>query len=430
MKKVLIVTYYWVPSGGSGVQRWVKFTKYLRDFGWEPIIYTPENPEYPSFDESFYSDIPKDVQVIKKPIWEPYNLYRSITKRKNQPIAAGFISEDKKPGWKDKLSVWIRGNFLIPDPRVFWVRPSVQFLSDFIQQHPIDAIITTGPPHSMHLIGKGLNKNFPTIPWIADFRDPWTSIFFYKDLKVNPISDAIQHALERKVIRSADTVLVVSNGMKNEFVQHRPKRIEVISNGFDTADVQGKALKLDSKFSISHVGQITPKQNPEVLWKVLGELCTENTAFRSDLCIQLVGKVNYSVFESIEQNGLSDNLLKVPYLPHNEAIERQQTSQVLLLALVNEEGNKCILTGKLFEYLAANRPIIGFGPSDGDAAVILNNTKAGVMIDFDDETATKNLILEYYSSYKTENLSVQSNSVNQYSRKNLTAQLVDVMNSL
>ena len=160
MKKVLIITYYWIPSGGAGVQRWIKFTKYLRDFGYEPIIYTPENPEFPSTDSSFDKDIPKDIQIIKTPIWEPYNVYRNLTGKKNQAINAGFISENKKQGWKDKLSIWIRGNFLIPDPRRFWINPSVRFLTTYLQENPVDAIITTGPPHSMHLIGMGLKKTF------------------------------------------------------------------------------------------------------------------------------------------------------------------------------------------------------------------------------------------------------------------------------
>ncbi|MEI8085377.1 MAG: glycosyltransferase [Paludibacter sp.] len=430
MKKVLIITYYWIPSGGSGVQRWVKFVKYLREFGWEPIIYTPENPEFPSLDHSFESDIPTDITVLKTPIWEPYNVYRKLTHKENEPIKAGFISENKKHGWKDKLSVWIRGNFLIPDPRRFWIRPSVKFLTSYLNENPVDAIITTGPPHSMHFIGLGLKKNFPNLPWIADFRDPWTNIFFYKDLKIGWLADKIHHRLERKIIQSTDCLLVVSQGMKDEFEVLLPKRLEIISNGYDDTDFQIEKTELDKKFSISHIGLLTPKQNPYILWKVLSEICYDNEEFRSNLEIQLVGNVDFSVLQSLSQFGLEKQLNKIAYLPHNEAIVKQQASQILLLLLMNEPGNKCILTGKLFEYLAAKRPVMAFGPTDGDAASVLYNANAGEMIDFEDEKTTRNLILNYYSQFKDNKLYLNSKSVERFTRKSLTSELAMLLNNL
>lgn len=430
MKKVLIVTYYWIPSGGSGVQRWVKFVKYLREYGWEPIIYTPSNPEFPSIDHSFEGDIPNDITVIKTPIWEPYNVYRKLTHKVNEPIKAGFISENKKHGWKDKLSVWIRGNFLIPDPRRFWIKPSVKYLTNYLNENPVDAIITTGPPHSMHFIGLGLKKSFPNVPWIADFRDPWTNIFFYKDLKIGWLADKIHHRLERKIIQSTDCLLVVSKGMRDEFKVLKPKRLEIISNGYDDADIQSKNIILDKKFSISHIGLLTPKQNPYVLWKVLSEICFDDAAFRSDLEIQLVGNVDFSAIELIKKFGLEKEMTKIAYLPHNEAIAKQQSSQILLLLLMNEPGNKCILTGKLFEYLAAKRPVLAFGPTDGDAAAVLKDSNAGVMIDFEDEKTTRKVILEYYTFFKDKKLYLNSTSVDRFTRKSLTSELVMLLNQL
>ncbi len=430
MKKVLIITYYWIPSGGAGVQRWVKFTKYLREFGWEPIIYTPENPEYPSIDNSFEKDIPSDIQVIKTPIWEPYNFYRNLTGKKNEPINAGFISENKKQGWKDKLSIWIRGNFLIPDPRRFWIKPSVQFLTDYLKKNPVAAIITTGPPHSMHMIGLGLKKNFPNIPFFADFRDPWTNIDFYKDLNLTGISNKIHHRLERKVIQNADCVLVVSQGMKNEYDLLKPKRIKVISNGFDESDAQITNIKLDNKFSISHIGTLNAARNPKTVWKVLSEICNENFAFKTDLQIQLVGKVDFSVLEEIKALKLQENFLKIDYLSHSEAISKQQSSQVLLL-LINQSANaKGILTGKFYEYLAAKRPILGVGPTDGDAALVLRETGSGKMVDFMDELNTKKIILEYYNRFKSNTLFIEPASVDRFSRRSLTAELAQLLDSL
>lgn len=427
MKKVLIITYYWIPSGGAGVQRWVKFAKYLRQYGWEPIIYTPKNPEYPSIDHSFEKDIPADITVLKTPIWEPYNVYRNLTGKKNQAINAGFISENKKQSWKDKLSIWIRGNFLIPDPRRFWIKPSVRFLSDYLKENPVDAIITTGPPHSMHLIGMGLKKNFPSLPWVADFRDPWTNIDFYKDLNLTWLADKIHHKLEREVIQNADTVLVVSRGMEEEFAPMKPKKLQVITNGYDESDVQVGTLTLDGRFSISHIGTLNAARNPRIVWKVLSEICAENIDFKKDLQIQLVGKVDFSVMEDIQSYGLQEQLLKIDYLSHSEAIAKQNSSQVLML-LINQSGNaKGILTGKFFEYLAAKRPILAVGPTDGDAAVVLNETGAGVIVDFADEQATKTAIQNYYNQYKKGTLSVQSESVERFSRRSLTGELAGLL---
>ena len=430
MKKVLIITYYWIPSGGAGVQRWVKFTKYLREFGWEPIIFTPSNPEFPSIDHSFEKDIPLDIKVLKTPIWEPYNIYRKFASKKGEAINAGFISENKKQGWKEKLSISIRGNFLIPDPRRFWIRPSVHFLNDYLQIHEVDAIITTGPPHSMHLIGIGLKKHHPNIPWIADFRDPWTNIDFYKDLNLTWLADKIHHRLEKMVIRTADSILVVSQGMKDEYALLQPKKLELITNGYDDSDVLKSSVSLDEKFSISHIGTLNAARNPKTLWKVLSDICLENVNFKSDLQIQLVGKVDFSVLEDIRQLGLEEQLLKIDYLTHSEAIAKQLSSQLLLLLINQSDNAKGILTGKFFEYLAAKRPILGVGPSDGDAAAVLKETGAGVMVDFEDEHVTKSAILNYYTQYKSVSLSVESKSVERFSRRNLTQDLVNLLNEL
>lgn len=430
MKRVLIITYYWLPSGGAGVQRWVKFTKYLRDFGWEPVIYAPENPEYPSEDFSFEKDIPADVLVIKKPIWEPYNIYRSLFGEKGQKINAGFISENKKSGWKEKLSIWLRGNFLIPDPRRFWARPSVHFLKNFIQENNIHTVITTGPPHSMHLIGMGLKKHFPELIWIADFRDPWTKIFYFEDLMLTPLSRRIHQRLEKKVLNLANQVIVVSESMQKEFKPFTRQLPVVISNGFDEDDIEKNANeRMDEKFTISYIGTLTQNQNPTLFWEVLGEMCSENAQFNDDLIIQLIGKIDYSAIDSIKSHFLDKNLIKSDYLPHSEAIQKQRTSQVLLLLLVKDrDAAKGILTGKFFEYLAAKRPIIALGPTDGDAASILKETSAGKMVDFEDKNEIRGYISELYQSYKNGNSVISTHSINKYTRKELTKSLAEVLN--
>lgn len=430
MKRVLIITYYWVPSGGSGVQRWVKFSKYLRDFGWEPIIYTPENPEYPVLDPSFEKEIPEGVEVIKTPIWEPYNVYRNLLGKKGQTINAGFITENHKAGWKERLSIWIRGNFLIPDPRRFWVAPSVRCLNEYLQKNPVDAIVSTGPPHSMHLIAEGIKKLFPFIPWIADFRDPWTQISFYKDLGLTAWADRKHHRFEQRVLSNADTVLVVSQDMKREFVAKAETPVVVIPNGYDHDDISTEPVVLDKKFTLSHIGTLTAAQNPLVLWKALSQLCVENDDFAKDLSIQLVGKVDFSVFEAIESANLNQQLIRIDYLNHKEAVLKQQRSQVLLLLINNTPNAGAIITGKLFEYLAVSRPILGIGPVDGDAAKILNETSAGEMLDYNDIESVKSIVMQYYQLYKLGKLSISAKSVDHYSRRELTRTLTQTLNQL
>jgi len=432
MKKprVLIISYYWPPSGGAGVQRWVKFVKYLRDFGWEPVVYVPENPEYPSLDESFTKDLPDGLEVIKRPIWEPYNIYRKLTGKGDQPINAGFISENAKQGWKDKLSIRLRGNLLIPDPRCFWIRPSVRFLTEYIRKNPVQAVVTTGPPHSMHRIGYGVKKRFPDLPWLADFRDPWTNIDFYSELGLTRISDAIHHRMERQVVQSADAVVVVSGGMTEEFKLLKPKQLVMIPNGFDTADVRKTDTQPDKQFTISHIGTMNSARNPEIIWKAIRALCDENIFFNNDVKIQLIGKVDFSVLESLKAFQLEDKAEKTDYLPHADAIRRQQSSQVLLLIINNTPNAKGILTGKFFEYIASGRPVLGVGPSDGDAAQVLNETGAGKMIDFEDVETAKSVLRDWYLLYQEKKLKIETSDVEKYSRRSLTGRLAELLNEL
>lgn len=428
--RVLIISYYWPPSGGAGVQRWVKFVKYLRDFGWEPVVYVPENPEYPSLDATFANDLPDGLEVIKRPIWEPYTIYRKLTGKGNEPINAGFISENARKGWKDALSIRLRGNFLIPDPRCFWIRPSVRFLSGYLKQKPVQALVTTGPPHSMHRIGYGLKKRFPDLPWLADFRDPWTNIDFYHELGLTRIADAVHRRMERQVVRQADAVVVVSGGMMQEFKALKPKRLVMIPNGFDTADVRHTAVRPDARFTISHIGTMNAARNPEVVWAAIRQLCDENIFFKKDVKIQLIGKVDFSVLESLKKYRLDDKAEKTDYLPHTEAIRRQQASQVLLLIINNTPNAKGILTGKFFEYIASGRPVLGVGPSDGDAAQVLDETAAGRMVDYEDVETAKRILGEWYALYQENKLEVEASEVEKYSRRSLTGTLADVLAEL
>lgn len=431
MKKVLIITYYWPPSGGAGVQRWLKFVKYMRDFGWEPIVYTPENPEAPVIDNSLEKDIPDNLTVIKRKIWEPYTAYKKfIGQKKEQKINAGFLSENKKPGLSENVSVWIRGNLFIPDARKFWIKPSVKFLTNYLKNNLVDAIISTGPPHSMHMIALGLKQRLG-IPWLADFRDPWTNIDFYEDLKLIKRADKKHHKLEKEVLKNADSVVLISRGMADDFNKIYQRNYEVITNGYDSDDISnGSKIELDRKFSISYIGTMVKTRNPISFWKAINQIINLNKEFAKNIEIKLIGKIDYSVQQSIKEFQLQKYITKINYLPHNEVIKLQKQSQVLLLLINNTPNAKMILTGKFFEYMAAHRPILCIGPPDGDAVRILKETNSGLQSDFQDVIKIKENILNFYQLYKNQELSSDIKNIENYSRKGLTNRLVNILNGI
>ncbi len=426
-KKVLIITYYWPPGGGAGVQRWLKFVKYLPEFDWEPIVYVPENPEYTAIDNSLEKDIPPGTKVIKTKVWEPYELYKKfVGLKKEDKINSAFLSEKKKPQGIENMAVRIRGNFFIPDARKFWIKPSVKFLTKYLEQYPVDVIVSTGPPHSLHLIACKLQQK-TGLPWIADFRDPWTQISYYKDLKLSTWADRRHKKLEKKILAGADRILVVSGGMKEEFNKIYHRDYKVITNGFDTEDIPSENIIPDTKFSIAHIGTLAKSRNPELLWKVMEEIANNDPRFKQDLEIKLVGKVDIDVLDMIKSHELEDNLKLIPYLPHDKVILEQHKSAVLLLLIHNTPKAKQILTGKIFEYLSAKRPILCIGPEDGDAAKIIHKTKSGATVDRTNEIDLKARILKLYDNYLNQKKFDGGENIEQYSRRSLTEKLSKVL---
>ena len=427
MKKVLIITYYWPPAGGPGVQRWLKFVKYLRDFGIEPVVYIPDNPNYPLVDESLLNEVPRDIEIIKRPIFEPYKFASFLSKKDTKTISSGIIKQKEKQSFMQKLMLYIRGNFFIPDARKFWIKPSVKFLKLYLKSANIDAVITTGPPHSLHLIGLGLKRELQ-LQWIADFRDPWTQIGYQKELKLTKNSAEKHQRLENEVLNSADKIITTSFTTKKEFASKTSKPIEVITNGFDSDLNESTALsKLDENFSISHIGSLLSGRNPNSLWKVLAEISAENKDFRNDFKLKLYGTVSDEVVQSISEAGLDKNLLLGGYIGHSEALMIQKSSLLLLLIEINSEETKGIIAGKLFEYLAAKRPILALGPIDWDVAKIIEETSSGESFQYQEESALKEYILSSYQKYRENKLLSDSKNIGDYHRKNLTKKLAELI---
>ena len=439
MKRLLIITYYWPPTGGSGVQRWVKFSKYLPEFGWQPVVYTPENPEQLARDESLLADVPACAEVVKTHISEPYEIYRRLTGGK-QGQEVNPVNAQKK-NWKQRLSLWVRGNCFIPDPRVGWVRPSVRFLKKYLAEHPVDAVVTTGPPQSVHLIGLGLKKALG-LHWIADFRDPWTEMFYYKHLGLSAAADRRHHRLEQTVLDGADTVISVSPPVAADFRAKTKTPVVLITNGFDDDDFGGTAAApapLSGCASLSpdptrengcagalplppirlvHTGLFAADGNPINLWDALARRCEADPDFRGRLEIRLAGKVDAAITDAIRARGLGGNLVELGYLPHDETVREQRAADILLLPLRREPEYAKVLPGKIFEYLAARRPVLGIGQEDGAAATVLRDAGAGDMFDWDKQD-------ELLAFLEAEH--PQTAGIEKYSRRALTAQLADIL---
>lgn len=427
MKKVLIITYYWPPSGGGGVMRWLKMSKFLPELGWQPIIYTPQNPDPSVIDESLLKEIHPEIIELKTPIWEPYDFYRKLTgKKSGTKFKAGYISEASEGNWKSRLSVFIRGNLLIPDPRKFWIKPSVKFLSKYLKENPVDLIISTGPPHSMHVIAIGLKKKFD-IPWIADFRDPWTDIDFYHKLKLTWLADKRHKTLEKMVLLTADHVVTVSPGCAADLERITHRKIEVIYNGFDPTDYDFDKPEPDKNFTISHFGAFNKDRNPASLWIALNQISETNESFKKLLRIQLIGQTDESIINDINRNNLSGNLVLKEHLPHQEGLAELSKSQVLLLPLNDAPNVKGILPGKMYEYMALRRPILALGPTDADYAGILRETNAGVPLNFDDVKGIRETLQNYFQCFQENKLEVESGAYEKYSRKNLAAKFVELV---
>ena len=439
MKRVLIITYYWPPSGGSGVQRWVKFAKYLPKEGWQPVIYTPENPELTTIDKTLAAEIPPEAEVVKTHIFEPYGIYRKLMGKGSSTdlkalTSAGSDGNEVNPvnggkkSWKQKLSLYIRGNFFIPDPRIMWVRPSVKFLKSYLKKHPVDAIVSTGPPQSMHLIGLELSKA-TGLPWLADFRDPWTKIFYFKHLELTPRSEAKHQALEKKVVDGATRVIAVSPMVKKDFEAITSTPVELITNGFDEEDFNDP-FEADEYFNITHTGLFASDGDPEILWKVLAAKCQEDKEFRKLLRIRLVGKTDQEIVNSIETAGLGPNLVNLGYQSHEVAVREQRNASVLILPLRKEPEYEAVLPGKLFEYLASRRPILGIGQTDGAMAQVVRNTGSGIVYDWNEEQKIRRWVDFSWEEFKNHELLDNATDISMYSRRRLTKRLASLLEEI
>jgi len=422
MKKVLIITYYWPPSGGSGVQRWLKHVKYLPQHEWQPYVFTPENPSFEVKDQSLVNDIPKDVEIIKLPIWEPYTLLNKVKGKGNQQ---SDLVKKKKKGFFTKLLLWLRGNLFVPDPRKFWVKPSVKVLEDLVVSNGIDVIITTGPPHSMHLIGQKLRKKLD-VKWIADFRDPWTDWELFDNFYLTSLAQRKHKRLEKKVLKEADAVLSVSKHYALDLEKIGGRKVEVITNGFDDEEFAQVPDVKPEKFIIRHIGVVDELRDPRPVLEAVESLAKDSV----EVEMEFIGNVNETLKAEVEESDvLKKQVSFKPYVPHSEVLELYRRSAVLLLVLANSKNSKGNIPGKLFEYLASERSILAVGDTSGDSAGIIASSGAGIAVERNDVNQIKQAILSLKEDFES-NKGLQKADINEFSRRSLTHKLVSVLNTL
>ena len=426
MKRVLIIAYYWPPAGGPGVQRWLQFVNYLPNFNIQPIVYLPDNPSYPILDETLQSKI-KDVEVLKQPISEPYRFANFFSKKDTASISSGLIPKEKKQSLVQKFLLFVRGNFFIPDARKSWVKPSVCYLKEYLNNNPVNAVITTGPPHSLHLIGKQLKEQLD-LTWLADFRDPWTTIGYHKKLKLMPWAKRKHLALEASVLNTADHIITTSFTTKKEFEALTEKPISVITNGYNASDFKlNTKVTLDAKFTLAHIGSLLSDRNPHVLWQALQELIEEHKDFSEAFQLKLAGKVSEDLLSTIQSYNLKNHINLLGYITHESAFKEMQSAQLLLLIEIDSDETKGIIAGKVFEYFLAKRPILAIGPKNWDVSKIINDTTSGKVFHYEEKDILKHYIFNAFQDYKNGMLYINSTNIEQFSRKQLTQQLSEVI---
>lgn len=426
MKTVLILTYYWPPAGGPGVQRVLKFAKYLPFFGWRPVILTVANGEYPAMDDSLVKDTAEDLSVYKTASLEPFFLYRQFTGQKSDDKISTFVlTEDSQAGFKKRLASFVRGNIFIPDARIGWKPYAVKQGMRLIKNENIDLIFSTAPPMSTHLIAKTLAKK-SGLPWVADFRDPWTDVFYYHNLKRTKAAVAVDKRLEKSVLSSANAVITVSSMMKELFQRKASNTYHVIPNGFDTDDFDTiAAAPDDGKIHIVHAGHLAVNQNPVGFWAALQKVLKINPQLQHTLQLDFYGSIHSKVHQSLIEFNLESITNFHCYVPHDQLVAVMKRAALLLFVIPNTSYAKGIPTSKLFDYMGAGRPILGIGPEDGDAADFMRMAQCGQVID-DSNAKT----LETFLKQLGQSITLENENTMQFTRRVLTHNLANILKNV
>ncbi len=427
MKKVLIISYYWPPAGGVAVLRNLKFVKYLRDFGWEPIVYTPENADYNQLDLDNFKEIPEDIETLRHPIIEPFSLFRKFTGRKNADKSNPVYARESSAGIMDKFSIWVRANFFIPDARFLWIKPSVKYLSKYLKENKVDAILTDGPPHTNTVIGQQLSEKF-NIPWLADFQDPWTQVDYYKMFNIGKRADAKHKRLEQSTFKTAKQITIASPSWAEDLEEIGAKKPEVIYYGYDEDDFSNVKSNESDSFIISHAGLLGIDRKPDTFLKVLADICSSNPKFKKDLQLKLAGIVDFTIKQKIEELGLKDNFFDLGTINRKESVQLMLDSSLLLLPVNKADNAKGRLPGKIYEYLRTFNPILALGENESDVGGIISATKSGINCQYDDYDNIKKFVLSVYNkSFEVES---SMELIARFSVNNQTRRIAELLDEI
>ena len=407
--KLLIISYYWPPSGGSGVQRWLNFSNHLIKKDWDITVLTAKNPKYPVLDEKINETVDGKIKVVKIPIFEP----AGFLKKNNDNIKSSSIFK--------KTVNWIRANLFFPDSRLFWISTVTNQAIKFIKKNKINCLITTAPPFSTNLIGLKIKKK-TGIKWISDYRDPWTDFFQFRLLPMSSYMQKKHIKSELKCLQYSDTVLTTSPSLTEKYSKINANTY-TLYNGFDSfLDTQNS-----TKFLIMYCGNMKSIQNPKNLWFVLNEICGENENFLKDLSLRFIGDFDNEVVNDINFQLTNLKLQFQNYLDKQELDKEITKAKVLLLSSVNLDSVNNIIPGKLFYYFSAKRPILAFSNLNSDVSKIIKLTNTGSVFDYSNKIDLKNHILELYNDFKSKKNNFKPIGITNYTFEVLSKNLDQIL---
>ncbi len=435
MKKVVIITYYWPPAGGPGVQRVLKFARYLPRFGWQPIVLTVSRGEYPALDPTLEAEVPSACKVYRTPSLEPGPIFRRfVGMPRESRIQIGVLAE-KPDNWRKRVAFWIRTNLFIPDAKVGWLPFAVRKGLAIIQKEKPHLLFSSSPPPTVHLIAKQLARN-TKLQWVADFRDPWTDIHYYEHRKRLPCSRRMDEKLEAGVLREADRLVFVS---KRDIDLSFSRKVNAskcvhLPNGYDEADFQSISFTPPppERFVLMHVGAAGSERNPQNLFRVLRTLLTEAVISPTGFRLVFVGPISESVLHGIQQEGVSSLIERIDYVPHRQALQLAAGATALLLLITRSSQNRRILPGKTFEYIRLKKPILALGPPGGEVDQILQETNAGRVLDYADREGIEKQLRSWIRQWQKGRLAYSGHipSIRKYSRERLTQQLAAIFDQI
>jgi glycosyltransferase involved in cell wall biosynthesis len=405
LKKFLFITYYYPPAGGPSVQRIIRIIQHMRKNGWLCVVLTVNKGDYTTVDPQLVERIPVDTQVIRSNFFEPYKLYRKLTgKKQDEKIPLAVLSSHSKASWKEKIANTIRMNLFIPDGRIGWYRPGVKAGLKAIKNDPdIKLVISSGPPHTVHLIASTIVKK-TGLPFVADFRDPWIFIDYYSEIKRSFLTVALDKYLEGKVLRRADAITVIGPSCRDQIVKHHKdintQKTHIIYNGFDP-DLYSDQKSAPPKdlFILTYIGNLPFNRYTPSFYQAIADLKYEYKIEPKKFQVHFYGNVDAAVRKEICGFNIDDFLYFHEFVPHQRAIKAILQSHLLLLIINDTPTKKGIVPGKMFEYLATGRYILGIGPTEGDAVDVFNETGCGMFFDYQDGDSIKKFLLEQYQKW-------------------------------